>query len=363
MQANRLVVIALYLLVGGGMTLLTSALRFDRDARSCLAAMLDGTAHRPFVMRRLVPDTLAALTRWTPTAWQGGVVKAIETMPPPLPELLLGRNPQVAYAHLLLIIGVWGCYWGTLLCWRWLLRAYLGLSDRLSVWLPVVGLGLVYPLLNWRHGVHLYDPATLLLYSLAFGALLQQKWGLYALIFALAAWHKETAILLIVWWLIATVFAPPPTGSPRRRGEPSLKEGVITALAMGLFYLGVRLGLGWHYRQNGGDLLEFWLLKENLPLLMSVFTEFGWREARFLLILTVAIGLPAWGWRTKPLLLRRMLLVGLALFSPLWLLFGILDEFRALLELYPLWLMLCVPAGYSLPFSTATAPSGTVSRS
>jgi hypothetical protein len=424
MQANRLVVIALYLLVGGGMTLLTSALRFDRDARSCLAAMWDGTAHRPFVMRRLVPDTLATLTRWTPTAWQRGVVKAIETMPPPLPQLLLGRNPQVAYAHLLLVISVWVCYFGVLWCWQWLLRAYLELSDRLSLWLPVVGLGLVYPLLNWRHGVHVYDPATLLLYSLALGALLQQKWGLYALIFALAAWHKETALLLI----FAPLLQVPPAsrgeprsepGSPRLQGEPrsesgspclqgeprsepgspclqgeprsesgspclqgepkgggsqkrsgdkpagggDLKARVVGVLVMGLFYLGVRLGLGWHYRQNEGDLLEFWLLKENLPLLMSVFTEFGWREARFLLILTVAIGLPAWGWRAKPLLLRRMLLVGVVLFSPLWLLFGILDEFRALLELYPLWLMLCVPAGYSLPFSTATAPSGTVSRS
>ncbi len=439
MRTNRLIVIALYLLVSAGMTLLTSSLRFDRDARSCLAAMLDGTAHRPFVTRRFVPDTLTMLTRWTPTAWQEATVKAIATLPPPLPAWLLGRTPQVAYAHLLLVISVWACYFGMLLCWRMLLRAYLGLPTLHALWLPVLGLGLVYPLLNWRHGVHVYDPATLLLYSLAIWAMLQQKWSLYGLIFALATWHKETALLLIFWWLIATVFALPPTGSPHPRGEPkgagkgpamryknagsqenffltrgmespltptlsplskggegrewgdsacekppprapnecgwwtlirpkgggggSLKARAVGALAMGLFYLAVRLWLGWRYRQNEGSLLEFWLLKENLPLLMSLFTEFGWRQVRFLLILTVAIGLPAWGWRTKPLLLRRMLVVGLVLFSPLWLLFGILDEFRALLELYPLWLMLCVPAGYSLPSSTATAPSGTVSRS
>ena len=372
MRANRLAVIALYLLVSAGMTLLTSSLRFDRDARSCLAAMLDGTAHRPFVTRRLVPDTLRMLTSWTPIAWQKSMVKAIETLPPPLPAWLLGRIPQAAYAHLLLVISVWACYFGMLLCWRMLLRAYLGLSTLHALWLPVLGLGLVYPLLNWRHGVHVYDPATLLLYSLALWALLRQKWWLYGLIFALATWHKETALLLIFWWLIATVFALPPTGSPCKQGEPkggvclsrvNTRKGVIGALAMGLFYLAVRLWLGWRYRHNEGSLLEFWLLKENLPLLLSLFTEFGWRQVRFLLILAVAIGLPAWGWRTKPLLLRRMLLVGLVLFSPFWLLFGILDEFRALLELYPLWLMLCVPAGYSLPSSTATAPSGTVSRS
>jgi hypothetical protein len=435
MRTNHLIVIALYLLVSAGMTLLTSSLRFDRDARSCLAAMLDGTAHRPFVMRRLVPDTLGMLTRWTPIAWQKSVVKATEALPPPLPAWLLGRTPQAAYAHLLLVISVWACYFGMLLCWRMLLRAYLGLPTLHALWLPVLGLGLVYPLLNWRHGVHLYDPATLLLYSLALWALLRQKWWLYGLIFALATWHKETALLLIFWWLIAMVFALPPTGSPHSRGEPqgagkgtamryknagsqenffltrgmespltpltkggegrewgdsacekppprapnecgwwtlirpkgggggNLKARAVGALAMGLFYLAVRLWLGWRYRQNEGSLLEFWLLKENLPLLMSLFTEFGWRQVRFLLILTVAIGLPAWGWRTKPLLLRRMLLMGLVLFSPLWLLFGILDEFRALLELYPLWLMLCVPAGYSLPSSTATAPSGMVSRS
>jgi hypothetical protein len=364
MRTNRWVAVVVYLLVSGGMTLLTSALRFDRDARSCLAAMLNGTAHRPFVTRRLVPDTLAMLTRWTPTAWQEDVVKAIATLPPPLPAWLLGRNPQVAYAHLLLVISVWACYFGTLLCWCMLLRAYFGLPMRHALWLPVLGLGLVYPLLNWRHGVHVYDPATLLLYSLAIGAMLQQKWSLYGLIFALATWHKETALLLI--------FAPllqAPAAS-----EGNLKEGIhksgqgsqrrlVAVLAMGLFYLGVRLWLGWRYRHNAGSMLEFWLLKANLPLLLSLFTDLGWRQLRFLLILTVAIGLPAWGWRAKPLLLRRMLLMGLALVSPFWLLFGILDEFRALLELYPLWLMLCVPAGYSLPSSTATAPSGMVSRS
>jgi hypothetical protein len=89
MRTNHLIVIALYLLVSAGMTLLTSSLRFDRDARSCLAAMLDGTAHRPFVMRRLVPDTLGMLTRWTPIAWQKSVVKATEALPPPLPAWLL----------------------------------------------------------------------------------------------------------------------------------------------------------------------------------------------------------------------------------------------------------------------------------
>ena len=224
MRANRLAVIALYLLVSAGMTLLTSSLRFDRDARSCLAAMLDGTAHRPFVTRRLVPDTLGMLTRWTPIAWQKSMVKAIETLPPPLPAWLLGRTPQAAYAHLLLVISVWACYFGMLLCWRMLLRAYLGLSTLHALWLPVLGLGLVYALLNWRHGVHVYDPATLLFYSLALWALLRQKWWLYGLIFALATWHKETALLLIVWWLIATVH-PLPTGSPRLRGEPPSELG------------------------------------------------------------------------------------------------------------------------------------------
>lgn len=354
------VITVLYLVASVGMTLLTSALHFDRDPRSCLAAMLDGSAHRPFVTRRLVPDVIGGLTRWTPQKWQTRIVHRFEQLPAPLPRLLLGRNPQVAFAHFLLALSVWGCYFGVLWLWRGLLHGVqTGLTGQtISGMLPLVGLALVYPLLNWQHGVHLYDPATLLLYSTALWALLRQNIWLYWLTFALATWHKETAILLLVWWLVRFALTPYP--SPRGRGE-AIGWGV--AAAMLLLYLAVRLWLSWLYRENPGSVFEFWLTRYNLPFLEAMFTEFGWRHARFLLILAIAIGLPAWGWRRKSLVLRRMMLAGLAIMGIPWLFFGILDEFRALLELYPLWLMLCVPGGYSLPSRIATEPSGMVNRS
>ncbi len=359
MSDYRLTAVVLYLLASAAMTLFTSSLRFDRDARSCLAAMVNGTAHRPFVMRRLVPDTIGLLTRCTPAPWRGATVQAIEALPPPLPRLLLGHNSQAAYAHLLLVLSVWGCYCGTLLCWRWLLRTGSGLSAGRSLWLPVLALGLVYPLLNWRHGVHIYDPATLFLYSLALVVMVKaveraggRGFAQAVVLTALAAWHKETAVLLIVWWALVW----------RHAGQSSYAGLFLQMMGLVSLYLGIRLWLGWLYRGNPGSAFEFWLLKFNLPFLESMVTDFGGRHLRFLLILAIAIALPAWGWRRKPLLLRQMMLTGLLVLGVPWLFWGILDEFRALLELYPLWVMLCVPAGYSLPSSTAVAPSGTLNR-
>ncbi|GBC92153.1 hypothetical protein HRbin15_00617 [bacterium HR15] len=363
---HRLIAL-LYLVASFGMTLLTSALHFDRDPRSCLEAMLDGSAHRPFVTRRLVPDMIKTLTHWTPQEWQVRVVQRIDPLPDPLPRLLLGRNRQAAFAHLLLVLSVWGCYWGVLWLWREMFQRLLtgqrnraGPTDKMiraGVWgLPLLGLALVYPLLNWRHGVHLYDPATLLLYTAALWLFMHgTNWldGGFALqltLLAFAAWHKETAVLLIVWWIIA-------------QAQSAREVRWHRVVWMLLVYLGVRLWLGWLYRGNPGTIVEFWLLKENLPFLASIWTGFSGRHVRFLLILSIAIGLPAWGWRRKPLLLRRMMLAGLVVMGIPWLTFGILDEFRALLELYPLWLMLCMPGGYSLPSTTATAPSGMVNRS
>ncbi len=359
MRNHWLTAVALYLLAGAVMTLFTAALRFDRDARSCLAAMVDGTAHRPFVMRRLVPDTIGLLARYTPAPWREAIVQAIEALPVPLPRLLLGHNPQVAYAHLLLVLSVWGCYCGALLCWRWLLRTCSGLSARRSLWLPMLALGLVYPLLNWRHGVHIYDAATLFLYSLVLVVMVQVQeaagrkgFAWMVVLTALAAWHKETAVLLIVWWALVW----------RHTGQSGYAGLFLQMMGLVSLYLSIRLWLGWLYRGNPGSAFEFWLLKFNLPFLESMLTDFGWRHLRFLLILAIAIALPAWGWRRKPPLLRQMMLTGLLVLGVPWLFWGILDEFRALLELYPLWVMLCVPAGYSLPSSTAVAPSGTLNR-
>jgi hypothetical protein len=222
------------------MTLLTSALHFDRDPRSCLAAMLNGTAHRPFVVRRLVPDVIGSLARWTPPVWGQWAVRQVATLPSPLPTLLLGRDRSVAYAHLLLMVSVWACYFGTLLCWRGMLNRFVypslqkgeGVSKKpspplggegmgtvrllLTDGLPVLALGLVYPLLNWRHGVHIYDPATLLLYSAALWALLEGRVWLYLLLFALAVWHKETALVLIAWWFVSARQAAHALQSQRR---------------------------------------------------------------------------------------------------------------------------------------------------
>jgi hypothetical protein len=353
--------------------------------------MLNGTAHRPFVVRRLVPDVIGSLARWTPPVWGQWAVRQVATLPSPLPTLLLGRDRSVAYAHLLLMVSVWACYFGTLLCWRGMLNRFVypslqkgeGVSKKpspplggegmgtvrllLTDGLPVLALGLVYPLLNWRHGVHIYDPATLLLYSAALWALLEGRVWLYLLLFALAVWHKETVLVLIAWWFVSARqaahalqrFDPlTPTLSPAGRGRYWGFAVVMVAL-----YLAMRLWLGWVYRENAGSALEFWFMQRNLPFLMTMFTDFGWGHLRFLVILGVAIALPAWGWRSKPLMWRRMMWAGLAVLGVPWLFFGILDEFRALLELYPLWLMLCVPSGYSLPSNTTTAPSGTVSRS
>ncbi len=373
---GRIKLIFFFLIVSAGVTLLTSALYFDRSPRSCLAAMLAGSAHRPFVLRRLVPDVLNIAVQTIPTEWQMRVLDPVKRLPHPFPLLLLGRDTRVAFAHLLLVLSMWGFYFSTLWLWR---KLFLTIQMK-KTWyweaiIPSLALLFAYLLLCWRHGVHIYDPATLWLYSAALWALLQSKRWMYGIIFALAVWHKETAILLIAWWVVRFCqrnWLPYPTCEKEQsRQQGTVQCGFfkvsltqerwcwIVTLLMFLFYLGVRLWVNWLYRENAGSTFEFWLVKENIPLLSSLFTHMSGRHLRLLLLLTLLIWLPARGWREKPLLFRQMMVVGLLVMGIPWLFFGILDELRALLELYPLWLVLCLRRGYS-PFlgTTDTHSSG-----
>jgi hypothetical protein len=101
----------------------------------------------------------------------------------------------------------------------------------------------------------------------------------------------------------------------------------------------VRLFVVYLCRENPGGLVEYHLVDHNLrlPWIHPVSTVY------FAGVLICAVWLVRSGWRAKPLLLRRGLLIT---FIPLFagsLLFGFVDELRGYYEAYPFVFLLSVP--------------------
>ena len=86
--------------------------------------------------------------------------------------------------------------------------------------------------------------------------------------------------------------------------------------------------------------MEFHLFDYNLPF----FTDFGLKHVRFGLVIAAALLLISYRWRQKPVVLRTLFALSCVFLLPLYVMFAWIDEFRGLLELYPLVFLLSAPS-------------------
>jgi len=146
--------------------------------------------------------------------------------------------------------------------------------------------------------------------------------------FVLAVLNKETALLLpfMFWFAFAR-------GTPRRQllGETALQ---LAVWGVWRYYL-LRF-----YGSNAGVNMEFHLFDYNLPF----FTDFGLKHVRFGLVIAAALLLISYRWRQKPVVLRTLFALSCVFLLPLYVMFAWIDEFRGLLELYPLVFLLSAPS-------------------
>jgi len=300
------------------------------DSRLDLVSMMDGSAHKPYASRILLPSVVR------------GVVAARTALAPDgagttgNPISKLGARvlrdigaPSDAKAHSyeygVFFVIVFLCLLGFGVFLRELTRVvYPDYPRFLSDLAPIVGISVV-PLVFFRYANIIYDPMTLLLFTVCVYLIVKRSHVVYLFAFPLAVLNKETAILLPLILLL------------REAGQSTTRKLIaLTAYQLGV-YAGIKYYLMHLLRGNPGPHVEQHLV-HNIMLLR----EFAVYAKTLSVVIPLAI-LVAYGWKAKPVFLRRGLVLTMIPLFMLNLFFGMVGELRAFYELYPFVFLLVIP--------------------
>ncbi len=303
----------------------------NQQPKAKLDALIEGTAERPYVSRRLIPLLLSVATQ--PQSEDADAIPDAVQNGPALRSLLDWLALPDDYSGVLLLF--------LLLNYLFLVAfglAFRRLAQRLDIPHParlsLVALLLLLLPVFLSHG-YVYDYSTLLLWTLLLLMLAEGRWRWTIAIVVLAAINKETALLIPLIWLTYGRTL----GRPRLYWSMLLVQSAIVAVSWGV--------ITWWFRNNGGGLYEL-----NLPVHISAYQADPWTIAWVLLAVVsmLMVALPV-----APPLLRSSALLLLPL-AALYLFFGWPYEFRVFYEVYPTLVMLGALAIQRISRRLAAAP-------
>jgi len=282
--------------------------------------MVDGTAHKPFVYRALVPAVIRTVENAAPAAIEEKLISLSETGS--VAELFerYGWAHEDMLAYLIAAAFLYGSLLLFVHAFGVLAKSQYEMNPVFRRVLSLVALaGLPC---FFRYYSYLYDFTHLILFCYALALMSRQRWAGYFPVFALACLSKETTVLLIALFCIHF-------WKDRRR------SWFWSAAALqALIFVFVKVWLRVLFKENLGGSLEFHL-GHNLTLQPYDFSQIG--------IFAGLILLCARHWAEKPVFLKHAVWMLLPLVG-LTFLFGLLDEYRDYYEVYPVVLLLAVPA-------------------
>ena len=315
------------------LTLIVRGQGLDNHTGHRFEEMINGEAHRPFVNRALLPQTVRAIV-WS---WES-FVQAV----PPLRDAHFVQNEgneihrrtrptgigdSLAFEYSICFVLMIGCLAG--FCWtmrRLTQIAYPKKTDQVAAdLLPALAMGLLGPLMT-RYSTNLYDPATLFLSSLAL--LFVWRWRLlsFYLLAPFLFFNKETSILFVGLLLVHGLVS----------GQ-RLSRLAVHGAALGAIFVAVKLVLRSAFGDNPGAELEFHLFDHNLPLLLDAAIVY------FVFTIVIFAFFVGRDFSTKPLFLRYALGIVLVPLLGMGMFFGFVDELRGYYEAYPMLLLLSLP--------------------
>jgi hypothetical protein len=311
----------------GGLVLVAFVRPTERHAgingnyRSLFMDMVNGTAHRPFVYRALLPAAIRAASAAVPEGVRQACAEAAAgNRYVRLAFAVFEWETEAAFEFGLAALAMYLCLVGFGHVFVRLANRTCNLSGTGlgNLGLACAALLLLPPF--FRYTSFPYDPPQLFLFTLALLLLAQGRRGVaFFGVFALCCINKETAVLLIPLYALAHV----------RREPQAWRRGWMEVAGLGAIYLAVKLGLTWAFRENPGEVVEF-QLAHNLRLFVN-----GWTFGNVGVFLGLA-ALTGYRWEEKPLFLKNAFwvvappLVALALFL------GFIDEWRGYYEAYPI---------------------------
>lgn len=287
--------------------------------------MIDGSAHRPYVSRALLPQTLRAISGITPDGLELGATTWVENHRRVRDAFArLGWTTDVAYQYLVAALLMYLCLAGFGYCCARLAQT-AGEPQCARGESPYLAALAIYGLTPFFiYGSHLYDPPQILLFTASLYFLSRLAIARFLLLFALTTVNKETAILLVPAF---AAFSRPLL--PKRRYA-------WTVLALCAIYLGIRAALVGLFRGNPGSFLDLHLLDHSL--VPATWAKIYARSGYFALLLTAALLL----WSRRPRFLRIALLSTLPPLVIMALFVGYVDEWRGYYEAYPVVFALAV---------------------
>jgi hypothetical protein len=265
--------------------------------RTSLQGMLEGTAHRPFVTRALVPLVARIITELLP----------------------VGAREVVSALMFLSLLGfVWAL--------RHLAHTFWPPSARLDAALLLSLLGQAPLMFAYRM---IYDFTTLFLFTLCLALMARERWAAFLAVYAVSCVNRETTVLIPAVFLAVCYDRLP------------VRRLAALAVAQAIIFLAIRGALTWQFRDNPGGNFEFSLFFQLL-----IYAHMPLESAAHALLAAAALMLVVYGFRRKPRFLRRAFIVLAPALLALYLLFGNPWEIRAFYELYPVSFLLAWKPGW-----------------
>lgn len=288
--------------------------------------MVEGSAYKPYVHRRLVPGLVDILTglvsESTRLEFSHVVVKSANLR---LIFSVFNWEPQAAFQYAVATLAMLISLYGFGYCGAHFTFITCCLVDRRGYFRCLLSIIHVLCLIPFfKYASYIYDPTHLFLFTLALLGLAQPNRWAFAIGFGLGCLNKETAVLLIplaLWTYHRTI---------------SRGRFVILAIAMMSTFVLIKGLLIILYQSNPGNVVEWHVWDHNLIWFKQ---SMGYGHVIFAMVLW---GLLIYRWKEKSLLLRRALLCTAPPLISLTLLFGYVDEWRDYYEVYPIGFALIV---------------------
>jgi hypothetical protein len=278
-----------------------------REDKVRLERYLDGTAHKPFASRVLVPLSIRLMVQALPES----VLSSVERWPRPSTGQVVPQRPPAPGwpVHYYLLAGLLGISLLAYAATSYLLYRELFASRWwYQALTPVLALVALIPFVSSKIG-HVYDFTLLMFMGALLYAMVTHRHRLFLVLFAASCLNKETTVLMAVAY--ASYFYD---RLPRREFL------VYVGIQWATFAL-VYGYLSYHFEANPGMALEHWGLwwDHRVPYTrwLGHIAWFTGRSFQDLATLLIILTLIAFRWHKKPLVLRRaaaMLIPHLGLF-------------------------------------------------
>jgi hypothetical protein len=294
-----------------------------------LADMLDGAAARPFVYRQLTPAIANWLDSVTSRQTQSALVGLFGRYDPASP---LAVDPRYSFRYTVVYVITFLFAWLSVIAMYLVCRA-LEMPPVVCIFAPVIMILIIPYFLSV--GGYYYDYPELAFLALAVWMGLKFDWWWMLPLVALAAWNKESFLLVTL------------TLYPILRKRHSPISALVGTGCLASTCLAVYLAIRSQFKQNaGGSVLAEWLAQLNFLLhprnLFKLEQTYGITHFRIFSLLPLAlIAWTAWrGWRLLPPEIRRHGQIAAAINIPLFFLFCAPGEMRDFSMLYVVFMLL-----------------------